>query len=249
MAKRSVLILMTAAALLGSVMVTSLSARDDVDGEWYPDQLQEDVFVSSFAISTSYEKSTFGFNPGKGKYHTHRIPALVVTPKGTLVAICEGRKTGCRDHGDVDLVLKRSLNGGKTWGKQILIYEEGGDAKITIGNPTAVVDQDTGMIWLAFTRTVFTRANPQGEWNATLITHSNDEGLTWSKPVDLTYLMDKKWHEAYPGPGTGIQLQHSHPDGSRRVHLRRGNISYQLLRRPSRRTEKPSAFSCPERLP
>ena len=75
------------------------------------------------------------FVSGPDGYHTFRIPALVVTPKGTLLAICEGRKTGRGDHGDLDLVQKRSTDGGKTWGKLELIHEEGGTAKITIGNP------------------------------------------------------------------------------------------------------------------
>ena len=90
------------------------------------------------------------FTAGSEGYHTFRIPALVVTKKGTLLAICEGRKTGRGDHGDLDLVQKRSTDGGKTWGKLELIHEEGGEAKVTIGNPCPVVDQDTGIIWLPF---------------------------------------------------------------------------------------------------
>jgi sialidase-1 len=92
------------------------------------------------------------FTAGSEGYHTYRIPALVVTPKGTLLAICEGRKTGRGDHGDLDLIQKRSTDGGRTWGKLELIHEEGGEAKITIGNPCPVVDQETGVIWLPFNR-------------------------------------------------------------------------------------------------
>ena len=50
-------------------------------------------------------------------YHTYRIPSLIVAPKGTVLAFCEGRKNGRGDTGDIDLVLKRSTDGGKTWGK------------------------------------------------------------------------------------------------------------------------------------
>ena len=88
-----------------------------------PESRQADVFVS-----------------GTEGYHTFRIPALSVTPAGTLLAFCEGRKTSRADLGNNDLMLKRSTDGGSTWGKLQLVYEEGGDKKITISNPTAVVD-------------------------------------------------------------------------------------------------------------
>jgi len=81
-------------------------------------------------------------------YHTFRIPTLLLTRPGTLLAICEGRKTSRVDHGDVDLVLKRSSDDGRTWGPLELVYEEGGDEKVTIGNSCPVVDQITGVIWL-----------------------------------------------------------------------------------------------------
>src|SRR5438445_10264090 len=55
------------------------------------------------------------FTAGADSYHTYRIPALVATKNGAVIAICEGRKTGRGDHGDVDLVQKRSTDGGKTW--------------------------------------------------------------------------------------------------------------------------------------
>src|SRR5688572_29337818 len=64
------------------------------------------------------------FRAGDDGYHTYRIPALIQTKPGTLLAIGEGRKTGRGDHGDLDLVQKRSTDGGQTWGPLELIYEE-----------------------------------------------------------------------------------------------------------------------------
>src|ERR1044072_2525437 len=57
------------------------------------------------------------FSAGEGDYHTYRIPSVIVAPKGTVLAFCEGRKNGRGDTGDIDLLVKRSTDGGKTWGK------------------------------------------------------------------------------------------------------------------------------------
>jgi sialidase-1 len=78
-----------------------------------------------------------------------------------------------------------------------IVYEEGGTKKITIGNPTAVVDRQTGTVWLAFCR----------DNDHVLITHSNDDGVTWAEPTDLTAtLKHDDWEWYATGPGHGIQL-------------------------------------------
>jgi sialidase-1 len=135
---------------------------------------------------------------GRDGYHTYRIPALVATPTGTLLAFCEGRKDNARDHGDIDLMLKRSADGGRTWSAQQVVHEEGGDAKITIGNPCAVVDEATGAIWLAFCRD-----------NARVfVTSSRDDGRTWATPTEITGTVKRPgWSWYATGPGVGIQLR------------------------------------------
>ena len=55
------------------------------------------------------------FRAGENGYHTYRIPALITTAKGTLLAFCEGRRASRSDTGDIDVVLKRSFDNGKTW--------------------------------------------------------------------------------------------------------------------------------------
>jgi sialidase-1 len=52
---------------------------------------------------------------GVDGYHTYRIPALVVTDAGTLLAFCEGRRGSSADAGDIDLITRRSSDGGRTW--------------------------------------------------------------------------------------------------------------------------------------
>ncbi|MFW6163662.1 MAG: sialidase family protein, partial [Planctomycetota bacterium] len=135
---------------------------------------------------------------GRDGYHTYRIPALLATPEGTLLAFCEGRKDNARDHGDIDLMLKRSRDGGRTWGPQQVVYEEGGGAKITIGNPCPVVDEATGVIWLAFCR----------DNDDVLVTSSRDDGRTWATPTEITAAAKKRaWSWYATGPGVGIQLR------------------------------------------
>lgn len=138
------------------------------------------------------------YKSGSDGYHTYRIPALVVTGKGTLLAFCEGRKTGRGDHGDLDIVLKRSSDGGRTWSPQQIVQEEGGDAKITIGNPCAVVDASTGTVWLGFCR----------DNDRVFMTHSDDDGVTWAERTEITgTVKDPEWGWFATGPGHGIQLR------------------------------------------
>ena len=138
------------------------------------------------------------FTSGNDGYHSYRIPSIILTQSETLLAFCEGRRNNRRDHGDIDLLVKRSQDGGKTWSAQHVVYGEPGD--ITIGNPCPVVDQDTGTIWMLFCR----------DNNDVLITHSNDDGLTWSAPTDITSSVKQpNWGWYATGPGVGIQLQNS----------------------------------------
>ncbi|MFN7142066.1 MAG: exo-alpha-sialidase, partial [Limisphaerales bacterium] len=78
------------------------------------------------------------FIAGTDGYHTYRIPSLIVTKKGTLLAFAEGRKNNRTDTGDIDIVLKRSTDGGKTWSAQQIVWDDGDN---TCGNPSPVVDE------------------------------------------------------------------------------------------------------------
>lgn len=155
------------------------------------------VLASAAPAAPALLEQTTLWTAGQDGYHTYRIPALLVTAKGSVLAFCEGRKTGSSDHGDVDLIAKRSTDGGRTWSPRSIVHEEGGEAKITIGNPCPVVNVKTGTIWLPFTR----------DNKAVFITSSTDDGQTWSTPRNLSATtMKPDWDWVATGPGVGIQL-------------------------------------------
>lgn len=148
------------------------------------------------------------FAAGKDGYLAYRIPSYIVAPNSDLQVFCEARKNNLYDDGDIDLLMKRSTDGGQTWLKQQLIYEEGGNAHIKYGNPTAVVDEEAGVIWLAANRDYLTERGARAGGSLVLF-HSDDNGRSWSKPTDITAsIKGPDWgHHAF-GPGIGIQLRH-----------------------------------------
>ncbi len=88
------------------------------------------------------------FVGGKDGYPAYRIPALVATQRGSLLAFAEGRAS-LREHAENDIVMKRSIDGGKTWGALQVIDEDGTNA---LNNPTAVVVRETGRVILMYQR-------------------------------------------------------------------------------------------------
>lgn len=150
------------------------------------------------------------FDGGTEGYHTYRIPSLVRTGNGTLIAFAEGRKHNPQDWGDIDLVYKRSVDNGATW-SPLQVLEDSGSG--TWGNPTAVYDAykgPGGRVWLFLNgndSTVTTTASVTAWGGRRLyVTWSDDQGAHWSTPQDLTATLvppDHKWDAV--GPGIGIQ--------------------------------------------
>ena len=155
------------------------------------------------------------FTSGKEGYHTFRIPAIETTPDGTLIALAEARKYNGSDAGfndnDIDLVLKRSTDDGKTWSKLHVLDDPG--EKWAACNPATVVDRQTGRVWIFFCRTKPGRSSytsRPGTDDAQAWTRwSDDHGATWSEPIDLTSVARdvENWGGSFFGPGGPIQTK------------------------------------------
>jgi len=153
------------------------------------------------------------FVAGNDGYKTFRIPALVKSAQGTLLAFCEGRN-GTGDTGNIDLVLRRSTDGGKTWSPLIIIWD---DVANTCGNPAPVVDPETGRIHLLMTWNLGTDGKTAGDFNVIGKTEdtrrvyycfSDDDGVTWSEPKEITASAKKEgWGWYATGPCHAIIKQ------------------------------------------
>ncbi|MER7277077.1 sialidase family protein [Dactylosporangium sp. NPDC000244] len=144
-------------------------------------------------------------------YSAFRIPAVVKARSGAILAFAEGRKGGLSDAGDIDLVLKRSTDGGCTWGPLQVVYDSGAN---TSGNPAPVVTASGRVVLLSTYNagTATEAAIMRGEVTAeqsrrVFVQHSDDDGATWSAPAELTATAKRPdWRWYATGPGHAVRL-------------------------------------------
>lgn len=138
--------------------------------------------------------------PGDLGYGCYKIPTILRTVNGTLLAMIEARKYSCDDAGFIDLRLRRSTDGGQTWGPSTLMYTNSTESQwTTVGDGNWVQDSSGGKIWL-----LHTRNNTQ-----LFLSHSPDDGLSWSEPQDVTSTLKRGYptqHSCGTGHAAGIQL-------------------------------------------
>lgn len=157
--------------------------------------------VESFAAET-----VSVFRAGTDGYNIFRIPAIVRAHNGDLLAFCEAREAG--DASEVDLVMKRSSDQGRTWSALQVVQARGDfqklypDSPITVGNPAPVVDtldpMNPGRIWLPFTV----------ENDRVFVVFSDDHGKTWSERREITKNVKlETWGWYATGPVHSIQLK------------------------------------------
>ncbi len=168
----------------------------------------------SLAAADPLFEKTDVFPPGLNGIARYRIPGIVVTQKGTVLAYAEARKNSSSDWGEIEIHMRRSTDGGKTWeaGKHIAHLgtrlegnphkKEGGEKEQTVNNPVAIVDRDTGTIEFLYCI----------NYARCYAMRSIDDGLTWSAPVDITATFEPfrkryDWKVIATGPGHGIQIK------------------------------------------
>ncbi|RLD70743.1 MAG: exo-alpha-sialidase [Bacteroidetes bacterium] len=169
------------------------------------------LLLFNSGVCQTHKQLNYLFESGTEGYECFRIPAIVTSTQGTLLAFAEGRKKGCSDTGDIDLVMKYSKDHGETWSNLTVIWDDGENV---CGNPAPVVDETTGIIHLLSTWNLgkdHEREIIDGTSQDTrqiFVMSSTDEGLSWSEPREITTSVKKdNWTWYATGPCHGIQLK------------------------------------------
>lgn len=170
-----------------------------------------------FAAEPFIEKQDLfrvGEDPAYSIYH---IPGVVVTAKGTVLAWCEARKrpAGASDWDDIRILLRRSTDDGKTFSPPVSIADVDGPKEknpfalklktvdrndVTYNNPVLIADKN-GTVHMVFCL----------EYMRCFYQRSDDDGVTWSKPTEITATFDAfkakyDWKVLATGPNHSIQL-------------------------------------------
>ena len=173
--------LMRGAMLVGGPFVVLFAGFAIIAATWSP-------------VWTAGVEHTVLFSPGDQPGQAYRIPAMVVLPGDTVLAFAESRQEAMSDLLNIDIVERRSLDGGRTW-TPIQVVEDMGTQ--TVHSPTVVFDDSTKTVWLAFCT----------DYEQLHLTSSTDSGVTWTGARDLSAeLALTPGTYCHNGPGAGVQL-------------------------------------------
>jgi len=159
--------------------------------------------------------------PGDDNVAFYRIPGMVTTNKGTLIAVYDLRhRKGGDLPNDIDIGMSRSTDGGQTWEPMKNILDVGGhDDNEGVGDPAILVDRKTGRIWVGalWAHQGITNYNSApglklGTSGQFIVIYSDDDGLTWSSPINLSEPLvanppDPTLKMFFNGPGSGITMR------------------------------------------
>lgn len=174
--------------------------------------------VSCKATEPFFEKSVL-FEEQTDGFMLYRIPGMVVTARGSVLAYCEARKLSVADRGEIEVHLRRSTDGGRTFSLPVQVAhlgprlprnpvlppgkeskDMGAPNEQTVNNPVAIATR-SGRVHLVYCV----------EYMRCFQILSDDDGLTWSDPVEITSALDAfreqiDWQAIATGPGHGIEL-------------------------------------------
>ena len=161
---------------------------------------------------------------GQDGVDTYRIPGLVTTNAGTLVAVYDIRYNNSKDlQEDIDIGMSRSTDGGCTWEPMRVIMDMGEYGGLPqnlngTGDPSILYDHTTNTLWVAALwmsgsapdKMLWWASQPgmtPQETGQFILVKSTDDGLTWSEPINITgQIKDPAWQLLLQGPGRGITL-------------------------------------------
>jgi sialidase-1 len=172
--------------------------------------------VPAWAAEPLSESRIDLFRGGDGHYELYRIPGIVVTAKGTVIVYCEARKNAASDWGDIDILMRRSVDGGQTFAEPVRIADVPGPksknpvaaaknlgkaGEVTYNNPVMIAEPD-GRLHLLFCL----------EYFRCFLSHSDDDGVTWSPAEEITkafeaFRPEYDWKVLATGPGHGVAMQ------------------------------------------
>ncbi len=160
-----------------------------------------DAVVGQVDSDEPYRETIQLFEAGYQGYRTYRIPALAITPQGTLLAAVAARFDGHGDWVNIDTMLRRSTDGGKTWTPQEIVTDDG---RNTVDNATFIVDSHRGNVYLMY----------QINYARAYLKAMENEGERWSAPREVTNVFEVfrdrdryDWEVLAMGPGHGIVLE------------------------------------------
>lgn len=154
---------------------------------------------------------------GDDQVNAYRIPGIVQTDRGTLIAVYDIRYKNSNDlPGYIDIGMSRSADSGRTWQPMKKIMSMGGPSDNSgVGDPSILFDETTKTIWVAALWSKGNRSiagsigglSPDSTGQLLLV-KSGDDGSTWSPPVNITSQVKKpEWKILFQGPGRGMMTR------------------------------------------
>ena len=189
------------------------------------------------SVSVPFVSPKGSYVTQQDRYHTFRIPGMIVAQDGSVLIFAEGRRGDGSDprrdeNAPIDLVMRRSTDNGRTWQPMVVIdsgFRPNGDL-LDFADPTPVLDATTGTVFLFYgqwpdvgpiTMAYGQSADPSDGTHIVWVRSSTDNGKTWSDRKQVVYPDEPPetrdglyWRQAEPGPGSGIQLQWQRPTGA-----------------------------------